>query len=172
MADEIPSNVFTAGFRDNYELRYEGILYSQMTSRQQEKLLELVGTYTGKQRRGHAELWLNDSITKLIYQGAVMNASFQGKRALITGGNKGIGFAIIQGLLAEGFDVILAARSLDKAKTAIEQLQSSNIRAVELDVSDDDSIDAAAQNLGQEIDSLDVLINNAGIYPDQRVTAD
>lgn len=98
-----------------------------------------------------------------------MNASFQGKRALVTGGNKGIGFAIIQGLLAEGFDVILAARSLDKAKAAIEQLQSSNVRSLELDVSDDDSIDLAAQNLGQEIDSFDVLINNAGIYPDQSV---
>ena len=98
-----------------------------------------------------------------------LNPSFQGKRALVTGGNKGIGFAIIQGLLAEGFDVILAARSLDKAKTAIEQLQSSNIRILELDVSDDNSIDLAAKNLSQEIDSLDVLINNAGIYPDQRV---
>jgi hypothetical protein len=60
LADEIPSNVFTAGFRDNYELRYEGIAYLQMTYRQQEKLLELVGTYTGRQRKGHAELWLKD----------------------------------------------------------------------------------------------------------------
>ena len=98
-----------------------------------------------------------------------MNGSFQGKRALVTGGNKGIGFAIIQGLLAKGFDVILAARSPDKAKAAIEQLQSSNIRFLELDVSDDNSIDLAAKKLSQEIDSLDVLINNAGIYPDQSV---
>ncbi len=98
-----------------------------------------------------------------------MNVSFQGKRALVTGGNKGIGFAICQGLLAKGFDVILAARSQDKAKAAIAQLQSSNIRSLELDVSDDNSIDSAAKNLSQEIDSLDVLINNAGIYPDQRV---
>jgi NAD(P)-dependent dehydrogenase (short-subunit alcohol dehydrogenase family) len=98
-----------------------------------------------------------------------MNTSFQGKRALVTGGNKGIGFAIIQGLLAKGFDVILAARSQDKAKAAIEQLQSSNIRILELDVSDGSSIDLAAKNLSQEIDSLDVLINNAGIYPDQSV---
>lgn len=82
-----------------------------------------------------------------------MTAQFQGRRALVTGGNKGIGFAICQSLLAAGFDVILAARSLDKAKAAIEQLQSSNIRAVELDVSDDDSIESAAKNLAQEIDS-------------------
>ena len=98
-----------------------------------------------------------------------MTASFQGKRALVTGGNKGIGFVICQGLLERGFEVIIAARSLDKAKTAIEQLKSSNARPLELDVSDDDSIQSAAKNLSQEIDSLDVLINNAGIYPDQGV---
>jgi NAD(P)-dependent dehydrogenase (short-subunit alcohol dehydrogenase family) len=98
-----------------------------------------------------------------------MTAQFQGKRALVTGGNKGIGLAICQGLLAQGFEVILAARSLDKAKVAIEQLNLSNARPIELDVSDDDSINLAAKNLSQEIDSLDVLINNAGIYPDEGV---
>lgn len=98
-----------------------------------------------------------------------MTAQFQGKRALVTGGNKGIGFAICQGLLAQGFEVILAARSLDKAKGAIAKLQSSNVRPIELDVSDDDSINLAAKNLSQEIDLLDVLINNAGIYPDEGV---
>lgn len=98
-----------------------------------------------------------------------MTALFQGKHVLVTGGNKGIGFTICQGLLAAGFDVILAARSLDKAKVAIERLQSSNVRPIKLDVSDDDSIDLAAKNLSQEIDSLDVLINNAGIYPDKGV---
>lgn len=98
-----------------------------------------------------------------------MAASFQGKRALVTGGNKSIGFVICQGLLAKGFEVIMAARSLDKAKGAIAQLNSSNVRPLELDVSDDDSIQLAAKNLSQEIDSLDVLINNAGIYPDEGV---
>ncbi len=95
-----------------------------------------------------------------------MTIQIQGKRALVTGGNKGIGFAICQGLLAQGFEVILASRSLDNAKGAITKLQSSNVRPIELDVSDDDSINLAAKNLSQEIDLLDVLINNAGIYPD------
>lgn len=98
-----------------------------------------------------------------------MTAQFQGKRALVTGGNKGIGFVICQGLIAQGFEVIMAARSLDKASSAIEQLNSSNVRPIELNVSDDDSIQLAAKNLSQEIDSLDVLINNAGIYPDEGV---
>ncbi|BAZ11587.1 oxidoreductase, short-chain dehydrogenase/reductase family protein [Calothrix sp. NIES-4071] len=98
-----------------------------------------------------------------------MASQFQGKRALVTGANKGIGFAICQGLLAAGFDVILAARSIEKASSAIKQLQTSNARPLELDVSNDDSINKAAKNLSNEIDSLDVLINNAGIYPDKGV---
>lgn len=98
-----------------------------------------------------------------------MAPQFQGKRALVTGANKGIGFAICQGLLAAGFDVILAARSIDKASCATLALQTSNARPLELDVSDDDSIKKAANNLSNEIDSLDVLINNAGIYPDKGV---
>lgn len=98
-----------------------------------------------------------------------MAPQFQGKRALVTGANKGIGFAICQGLLAAGFDVILAARSIDKASSATLALQTSNARPLELDVSDDDSIKKAANNLSNEIDSLDVLINNAGIYPDKGV---
>jgi NAD(P)-dependent dehydrogenase (short-subunit alcohol dehydrogenase family) len=99
----------------------------------------------------------------------MMIASSPGKRALVTGGNKGIGFAICQGLLAQGFEVIVAARSLDKAKAAIAQLNSSNVHPLQLDVSDDKSIERAAKQLSQEIESLDVLINNAGIYPDEGV---
>lgn len=99
-----------------------------------------------------------------------MNPQFQGKCALVTGGNKGIGFAICKGLLGAGFDVILAARSLNKSKQAAEQLQTaSQVRAVELDVTDDESIRRAAEELSREIGHLDVLVNNAGIYPDQGV---
>jgi NAD(P)-dependent dehydrogenase (short-subunit alcohol dehydrogenase family) len=88
--------------------------------------------------------------------------------ALVTGGNKGIGFAICQGLLEAGFDVILAARQ-NKADAAIKQLQSDRVQGLALDVTDDDSIHRAAAELAQRIDHLDVLINNAGVYPDQGV---
>lgn len=100
-----------------------------------------------------------------------MNPQFQGKTALVTGGNKGIGFAICKGLLAAGFDVILAARSLDRGKEAAEQLQvaGSQVRVVELDVTNDDSVHRAVEHLSQEIGHLDVLVNNAGIYPDEGV---
>jgi NAD(P)-dependent dehydrogenase (short-subunit alcohol dehydrogenase family) len=89
------------------------------------------------------------------------------QRALVTGGNKGIGLAICQGLLAAEFEVILAARSIDKAKTAMEKLQSDLVHPLILDVADDESIDRAAQDFGAHFPRLDVLINNAGIYPDK-----
>lgn len=99
-----------------------------------------------------------------------MNSQSQGTYALVTGGNKGIGFAICQGLLAAGFEVILAARSRDKAKAAAEQLPSpSSVRVVELDVTDDQSIHRAVAQLSQELHHLDVLVNNAGIYQDEGV---
>lgn len=98
-------------------------------------------------------------------------STVQRKRALVTGGNKGIGFAICQRLLEQGFDVILAARSLDKAKIAAEKLSShgSQVRAIQLDITDDASIEHAVADLSQNVTSLDVLINNAGIYPDNGV---
>jgi len=100
----------------------------------------------------------------------LMNSQSQGTYALVTGGNKGIGFAICQGLLAAGFEVILAARSLDKAKAAAEQLPSpSSVRVVALDVTDDQSIHRAVAQLSQEISYLNVLVNNAGVYPDEGV---
>ena len=90
------------------------------------------------------------------------------KRALVTGGNRGIGFAIAQGLLAKGYEVIVTARSLDSAKQAAEKLEGTVI-PIKLDVSDDHSIDRAVETLNQSIERLDVLINNAGIYPDNSV---
>ncbi|MEL7315261.1 MAG: SDR family oxidoreductase [Cyanobacteria bacterium J06559_3] len=87
------------------------------------------------------------------------------KQVLITGGNRGIGFAIAQGLLAKDYDVIITARSLDSAKQAAEKLEG-NVIPVELDVSSDRSIEQAAKTVSQQVEKLDVLINNAGIYPD------
>jgi NAD(P)-dependent dehydrogenase (short-subunit alcohol dehydrogenase family) len=98
-----------------------------------------------------------------------MSSNQQTKLALVTGGNKGIGFAICKGLLKAGFEVILAARSLDKAKQAIEQLQSSQVHPLVLDVANDHSIHQAVETVQHEFNQLDVLINNAGIYPDEGV---
>ena len=92
------------------------------------------------------------------------------KTALVTGGNKGIGFAICKGLLDKGFYVFLAARDVEKGKKAVDKLSSdsNSVQLIQLDVTDDESIKSAVENVSQQTDSLDVLVNNAGIYPDLR----
>ena len=92
------------------------------------------------------------------------------KTALVTGGNGGIGFAICEGLLTAGFDVLLAARNVDKGQDAVKKLSKiGSVTLVELDIADDNSIAAAVEQIKQKTDTLDVLINNAGIYPDEGV---
>ena len=88
------------------------------------------------------------------------------KTAFITGANRGIGFAICQGLLEADFRVIIGSRTLEKGQAAAAKLDSSSVSAVEIDIADDDSINKAFNEIKGKIDRLDVLINNAGIYPD------
>lgn len=88
------------------------------------------------------------------------------KIALVTGGNRGIGLAIAQGLIKANVRVIIGSRSLEKGQAAVEKLDSPLASAVEIDIADDESIEQAFSELNQRIERLDVLINNAGIYPD------
>ncbi|WP_033291372.1 SDR family oxidoreductase [Amycolatopsis jejuensis] len=83
------------------------------------------------------------------------------KTALVTGANKGIGFAIAQGLGAVGFTVAVGARDERRRAEAVGKLRAEGVDAfgVALDVTSDDSVAAAAADLGR----LDVLVNNAGI---------
>jgi NAD(P)-dependent dehydrogenase (short-subunit alcohol dehydrogenase family) len=79
---------------------------------------------------------------------------------LITGANKGIGFETARLLITAGHTVWLGCRDKTRGERAAQELGG---RFVQLDVTDDVSVDAAAQTVG----SLDVLVNNAGImdYP-------
>ncbi|NEP46726.1 MAG: SDR family NAD(P)-dependent oxidoreductase, partial [Okeania sp. SIO2H7] len=83
-----------------------------------------------------------------------MARQYKGKTALVTGGNKGIGFAICKGLAELGFEVIIAARSLEKAEAAAKEIAKEgdrSLRTLELDVTDDYSIHSAVQTLEKEI---------------------
>ncbi len=90
---------------------------------------------------------------------------------LITGGNRGIGFETAKQLAERGFYVVLASRDPSKAQHAADQIQSGPGTATSLllDVSNTDSIRHAARHFATLASRLDVLINNAGIYPDQGV---
>ena len=87
------------------------------------------------------------------------------KTALVTGANKGIGFAIAQGLGAIGFTVAVGARDNARGEEAAQRLRAAGVDAfgVALGVTSDDSVAAAAATIEQTAGRLDVLINNAGI---------
>jgi NAD(P)-dependent dehydrogenase (short-subunit alcohol dehydrogenase family) len=78
---------------------------------------------------------------------------------LITGANKGLGHETVRRLIAEGHTVWAAARNAARGTEAAERLGA---RFVQLDVTDDASVEAAARTVASET-GLDVLINNAGI---------
>ncbi|KAB2362913.1 SDR family oxidoreductase [Actinomadura montaniterrae] len=88
-----------------------------------------------------------------------------GKVALVTGANKGIGRAIAEGLAARGMTVLLAARDPDLGGKAAADLRDAgyDVRFVLLDVTDDASVRAAADTVAASPGRLDVLVNNAGI---------
>src|SRR3712207_4381810 len=78
-----------------------------------------------------------------------------GRTAVVTGASSGIGAATATRLAAEGFEVVLGARRLDRLTELAERIGG---RAVQLDVTDPDSVAAFAAGL----DRVDVLVNNAG----------
>jgi len=89
-----------------------------------------------------------------------------GKIALVTGGNRGIGKEIVRQLAAKGFRVILTARD-PKAGAQAASAIKGEVEFFGLDVTDDDSVALAAENFAKLSDRLDVLVNNAAIYPDE-----
>jgi NAD(P)-dependent dehydrogenase (short-subunit alcohol dehydrogenase family) len=90
------------------------------------------------------------------------------KIALVTGANKGIGLEIVRQLAKAGFRVFLTARDRQRGEEASKTLQQDgmSVEFLQLDVADETSIDKLAKELPSQIDHLDVLVNNAGIYLD------
>lgn len=91
------------------------------------------------------------------------------KNVLITGGNKGIGFELAKQLAEKNFQVLLGSRDRVRGQNAVSSLQNLGIdvRFVELDVDNPESIQHAVEYVQVTYDRLDVLINNAGIYLDE-----
>jgi NAD(P)-dependent dehydrogenase (short-subunit alcohol dehydrogenase family) len=92
------------------------------------------------------------------------------KIALITGANKGIGFETARQLAKSGgVHVLLAARDRAKGVAAALTLQGEglDVEALTLDVTDVESIAAAAKDIYKKFGRLDILINNAGISVDE-----
>jgi NAD(P)-dependent dehydrogenase (short-subunit alcohol dehydrogenase family) len=92
--------------------------------------------------------------------------------ALITGSNRGIGLEAARQLARRGFHAVIASRDEGKGRPAAEGIQASGGMAtfLPLDVSSSESIRTAVRRFGAIADRLDVLINNAGVYPDEGLT--
>ena len=88
---------------------------------------------------------------------------------LITGANKGLGRETARRLLATGHAVWMGARDPERGRAAAEELGG---RFVALDVTDDDSVAAAAATVAAGHGGLDVLVNNAGITGGRRPVAE
>jgi len=90
-----------------------------------------------------------------------------GRTAVITGANTGLGYETAAALAAKGASVVLAVRNLDKGKEAARRIEratpGAQVQLRELDLSSLDSIRAAADELRSNHESIDLLINNAGV---------
>ena len=85
-------------------------------------------------------------------------------RIIVTGANRGIGNQIAKELSQQGHEVILTARSESKGQEAASKIGAT---FMQLDVASDESIAAFISAYAKKYDSLDVLINNAGIFDDK-----
>lgn len=96
---------------------------------------------------------------------------------LVTGGSSGIGLATAEALAAQGAEIILAARSEEKLKTAAQQIENKTankkIRYYVADFSSQKSIRALAAQVKKDYQKIDVLINNAGgVFPAFKLNED
>jgi NAD(P)-dependent dehydrogenase (short-subunit alcohol dehydrogenase family) len=82
--------------------------------------------------------------------------------ALVTGANKGIGLQIAKDLVAHGFTVLVGSRNRENGESAAKEIGES-AHALQLDVTNQESITAAADRIKSEFGRLDVLVNNAAI---------
>lgn len=91
-----------------------------------------------------------------------------GRRALVTGGNRGIGRTIAERLADAGADVAVFARSGESVAEAARALSQRGVRGLALvgDVGSDADVERAWEELMKEFGQLDVLVNNAGITRD------
>lgn len=90
-----------------------------------------------------------------------------GKRALVTGGSRGIGAAIARRLAAEGADVALTyERSADKAAAVVGEIEALGRKgfAIAADSADPAAVTRAVDEAAKALGGLDILVNNAGIY--------
>ncbi len=96
------------------------------------------------------------------------------KIAVVTGGNRGLGFETCRQLAKLGIQVILTSREEAKGKAAIEKLEAEglDVNYQQLDVTNSESIQRLAELVSEQFGYLDILVNNAGILLEQLADGD
>ena len=96
------------------------------------------------------------------------------KIALVTGGNRGLGFAVARQLADAGHAVVIGTREPRRGKEAASKLRADGLDAdtVVLDVDDPASVERAARAVRDRYGRLDVLVNNAGVLPEATTDQD
>ena len=91
--------------------------------------------------------------------------SLAGKVAVITGGNRGLGFGIASAMAQSGADIAILCRNREKAAEALEQLRQygGKYLSFDCDVTDRPSVRAAVAAVWAEFGGVDILVNNAGV---------
>jgi len=99
-------------------------------------------------------------------------ADLSGKTIIVTGANSGIGKQISENLAGMGAHLVMACRSRDRGQAAVDELQrklpDAKLELMLVDQSKQASIAAFVEEFKSKHDRLDVLVNNAGIYPGTR----
>jgi len=93
-----------------------------------------------------------------------MDLELTGRRALVTGGSRGIGLAVARALAAEGADVALVARGEDALRSAaadVARASGRTVIAAPADTGDDDSVAAMVGHVVAELGGVDILVNAA-----------
>jgi NAD(P)-dependent dehydrogenase (short-subunit alcohol dehydrogenase family) len=88
----------------------------------------------------------------------------KGKAAIVTGGTKGIGYAIAEALVKSGAKVVICGRNKDDVQSAAERLvQFGEVEGVSCDVRNEDHVRTLIEHCAESFGGLDILVNNAGI---------
>lgn len=95
----------------------------------------------------------------------MLKLDFTGRVAVVTGASSGIGAAFAKALAAQGADVAVLARRVEKLEAVAAECRESGVRClpVACDVTDEQSIKAAVAKVVDEFGRIDILINNAGV---------